>query len=288
MFPRDFFIDYWNPALRDEVFVAMPFATEFTDVWEQAISPAIIRCGLKPFRVDIRKASDSILVDILDGVAHARLILVDLSPVHCPQTNRIQALFSNTSQKPQFPNENVMYELGLAHATRQAEEVILVRNHAGNRLLFDVSGLRAHSYPSNNLEEASFIFEDLIQDALATVDRTKSLQVGKAIQAITIAEMKLIRKYWPKEFFLYSKKPTDDLTGIPGNLELASVELQRLGILQASPSLNDTEFYIYLSWTEFGNAVVKALGPGLLQGRSDPLTPPNTNKEDLLTSGNNL
>ena len=287
MFPRDFFIDYWNPALRDEVFVAMPFATEFTNVWEQAISPAIIRCGLKPFRVDIRKASDSILVDILDGVAHSRLIMVDLSPVHCPQTNRIQALFSNTSQKPQFPNGNVMYELGLAHATRQAEEVILVRNHAGNRLLFDVSGLRAHSYPSDDLKEASNIFEDLIRDALATIDRTKSLQVGKALQAISITEMKLIRKYWPYDFIIFSKKSTDDLTGIPGKVDFATAELQKLGILHASPLLSDKQFSINLSWTEFGNAVVKALGPDLLQGRVVPLTPPITPKENLLTSADN-
>ena len=284
MYPRDFFIDYWNPALRDEVFVAMPFATEFTCIWENAISPAVERCGLKPFRVDMRNASDSILVDILDGIAHARLILVDLSPVHCLPTNRAHALFSNTSQNPQFPNGNVMYELGLAHATRQAEEVILVRNHSTNQLLFDVSGLRAHSYPSNDIDAASNVFGNLIKDALSTIDRTKSLQVDKAVQAISIAEIKLIRKFWPYSFETYSKKPDDDLTGIPDIISVATAELQKLGILDVYPILSGKKFSINLSWTEFGNAVVKALGPGLLQEKSDPLAPPEITKANQPTA----
>jgi len=277
MFPRDFFLDYWNPALRDEVFVAMPFASEFTPVWEEAVIPAVERCNLRPFRVDIRKVSDSIFVDILDGVAHARLILVDLSPVSFPPTSLMRSLFSNASQNPQFPNGNVMYELGLAHATRQAEEVILVRNHNDTRLLFDVSGVRSHNYPPGNLGAASNVFEGLMRDALATIDRTKSLQVGKAVQAITIDSIKLIRKYWPHSFMIYSKNPDDDMTDIPRSLHSATTDLQRLGVLHGTPLSPERQFSIDLTWTEFGNAVVRALGPGVIQGRPDPIAaPPET------------
>jgi len=38
----------------------------------------------------------------MDGIAHARLILGDVSPV-----------------SGDYPNANVMYEIGLAHALRQ-------------------------------------------------------------------------------------------------------------------------------------------------------------------------
>jgi hypothetical protein len=41
MYPREFFDTYWRSEIRDDVFVAMPFHTEFTCVWEEAIRPAI-------------------------------------------------------------------------------------------------------------------------------------------------------------------------------------------------------------------------------------------------------
>jgi hypothetical protein len=283
MFPRDFFIDYWRPALRDEVFVAMPFASEFASVWEKAISPAVERCGLKPYRVDMRKACDSILIDILDGVAHARLILVDLSTVSCRPTSLLPAFSTNALENPQFANGNVMYELGLAHATRQAEEVILVRNQTDSRLLFDVSGVRVHSYPPSNLEFASEIFENLIREALGSIDRTKSLQVGKALQAITVDEIRLIRRWWPYSFMIYPEEPDGDMKHqVPSSISVAASELQKLGMLHVTPPGPGSKFSINLSWTEFGNAVVKALGPGIIQGRPDPRTAScATNKQKM-------
>lgn len=271
MFPRDFFLDYWNPTIRDQVFVAMPFAKDFDLVWTDAIQPAAIKCGLSAFRVDLRKTSDSILVDILDGVAHSRLIVVDLSPVSCSPVSRLRALLSGESSRPQYPNGNVMYELGLAHATRQAEEVILVRNPSKNSLLFDVSGVRVHNYRSNDMAGSQAIFEALMRDAIATIDRTKALLVTKAVQAIAVDDIKLIRKFWPHVFTMFSQTPDDDMKGIPGSLSWATANLQKLGILHAMPQQSLT---IALTWTEFGHAVVKALGPGIFQGRPDPLKPP--------------
>ena len=41
MYPREFLDSYWHPALRDVVFVVMPFHSEFTRVWEDAIRPTV-------------------------------------------------------------------------------------------------------------------------------------------------------------------------------------------------------------------------------------------------------
>ena len=79
MFPREYFDTYWRPDLRDEVFVAMSFASCFTATWEEILKPAIVAVGLKPHRVDITKTSGSILTEIMDGIAHARVVLADIS-----------------------------------------------------------------------------------------------------------------------------------------------------------------------------------------------------------------
>ncbi len=260
MFPRDFFLDYWNPSLRNELFVAMPFTASFESIWKEAIIPAANECGLNAFRVDLRKTSDSILVDILDGIAHAKLLFVDVSPVTCSPASWFRSLLS-PARRPQYPNGNVMYELGLAHASRQAEEVILVRNCSETLLLFDVSSVRVHYYPASDMPGSRSIFSNLIRDALAIVDRTKSLQVAKAIQAITVSDIMLIRKFWPNAFYLAPKDSDDNnLNNIPSNLMLAAGNLQKLGLVRTQPLSKKGNISINLYWTEFGNAVVNALG----------------------------
>ncbi len=82
MYPRDFLDSYWRPTLKDIVFVAMPFHDEFSGVWEQAIRPAAeqdLTPPLAAVRVDISSLSGSVVTDILDGIAHARIVLADIS-----------------------------------------------------------------------------------------------------------------------------------------------------------------------------------------------------------------
>ena len=59
--------------------MAMSFHPRFQDRWEKVISPAIREIGLEPFRVDLRKISDSILTDITRSIANHRLIFGDIS-----------------------------------------------------------------------------------------------------------------------------------------------------------------------------------------------------------------
>jgi hypothetical protein len=242
----------------------------FEHTWEEAIFPAARDCGLSAYRADVRKASDSILVDILDGIAHAKLVLVDVSPVSCSPVSWFRSLLSPALCRPQYPNGNVMYELGLAHASRQAEEVILVRNCSETRLLFDVSSVRVHHYPASDIKKSRQVFENLIRDALTTVDRTKSLQVAKAAQAITIGDINLIRKFWPDGFNYAAKDSDENLNDIPSSHDFALGNLQKLGLVRTEPLSNNGKISINFIWTEFGNAVVKALGPRVFQER-DPV-----------------
>jgi len=269
VFPRDFFVDYWNPSIRNEVFVAMPFAAQFTDTWERAIKPAVEDCGLGAFRVDTKAVSDSILVDILDGIAHCRLILCDVSPVSSVPARSVLTRLSSSHHQPRYPNGNVMYELGLAHAARQAEEVILVRNQTDDALLFDVSGVRVHHY-EDDPEEARATIAGLIREALRSVEQMRGLQIRKAQQALTLTDLKLIRRWWPHPFTMWAKDPDGELTHIPNELNEASADLQRLGILRVGSMPTNRACAVNMVWTEFGNVLVRSLPASLLAGRIDP------------------
>ena len=65
------------------------------------------------------------LTKVLNGVTDARLILCDISSV------------AKVAGNP-FRNGNVMYEVGIAHACRLPEEVLLFRSDRDD-LLFDVT-----------------------------------------------------------------------------------------------------------------------------------------------------
>ena len=114
---------------EDTAFVAMSFAEAFSSRWENVLAPAIGRVkvndkALAPVRVDARKVSDSILTEILDGIGRARVVLADIT--------------AHDARGFRGRNGNVMYEVGLAHAVRLPEEVLLFRSD-DQQLLFDVS-----------------------------------------------------------------------------------------------------------------------------------------------------
>ncbi len=172
MYPRDFFDTYWRPSLREAVFVAMPFHTEFTPVWEGAIRPAIEQVcePLSAQRVDASVLSGSVITEILDGIAHSRLIFADISVAYEGRWR---------GQR----NGNVMYEVGLAHAVRQDTEVLLVRSD-DEEINFDVAGIRIHSYDRQDLVATRELLARFLGDGLRQIEQVKGLQVPRAIDAL--------------------------------------------------------------------------------------------------------
>ena len=117
MHPSVFLETFWRLELRPQVFVAMSFAAEYQGRFDEVIAPAIrsiqLPTGnvLNPYRVDISKSGDSILTDIMDGIAHSQLVLADVS-----------AIGRDSKTGHAYRNGNVMYEVGLALACRQSAE----------------------------------------------------------------------------------------------------------------------------------------------------------------------
>jgi len=170
MYPRQFIDSFWSSEIRDDVFVAMSFDGELQVIYEEVIEPACSTDnGLNPVRVDLEKGGDSIVTTILDGLSHSRLIIAEIS--------------TRRKGDPKSRNGNVMWEVGVAHAFRQFEEVILLRWDR-DPLLFDIGQIRVHEYPRQNLREARVLLGSLIKDRLDSIELKKSLLVERALRVL--------------------------------------------------------------------------------------------------------
>lgn len=180
MFPRNYF-DLYRPHISEKtVFVGMPFterASRFrkffnsircstitpspTDRWKNVIRPAIEDAGLDPYRVDMDVPSDSILENIMRGILDAKFLLFDISIVHY-----------------RFRNGNVMYEIGIAHAMRHPEEILIIRSD-NDPLLFDVSSIRIHTLDFQDREKARAQLGRLLRHLADNMTSLKTIILDK-------------------------------------------------------------------------------------------------------------
>ena len=133
--------------LKPQISVAMSFSPKFDARYKTIIAPAIEgilfnQVPLKAYRVDASKSGDSILTDIMDGIAHSEMILADVS----------SAGIDSVTGQP-YRNGNVMYEVGIALACRQSQEVLLIRDD-NDRFLFDVSTIPHMTVDFSRTQEA--------------------------------------------------------------------------------------------------------------------------------------
>jgi flavin-binding protein dodecin len=173
--PSTFYSALFSQDKRDEVFVVMSFAQEFEDTWHKIFEPTI-RDDLtfKPHRVDYNISGDSIVHDILDGIAHARLVLADITCARMRDTRGVIW--------PQR-NGNVMWELGVAHVMRLPDEVIVIRadNEAS---IFDLTQFRAFNYDPNDVESARRVLLNLMKDRIKSIEQAKSAYVQRCVQSM--------------------------------------------------------------------------------------------------------
>lgn len=78
----------------------------------------------------------------------------------------------------------MMYEIGIAHASRLSEEVVLVRDD-DDPLTFDIAGVRVHRFPKGNTIQRELFVRQLIADSLTSIDDRRSLAVKRALQALS-------------------------------------------------------------------------------------------------------
>ena len=85
-----------------------------------------------------------------------------------------------------------MYEVGIAHAVRLPEEVLLFRSDS-DPLLFDVANVRVNHYaPDEQPEEAKSLISDSIIGALRELDLRRHLAVARAAESLDFASWWLL------------------------------------------------------------------------------------------------
>ena len=185
MHPNAFLKTFWRLEKKPQIFVAMSFSAEYQTRYERVIAPAITSLQvngkqLTPYRVDASKSGDSILTDIVDGIAHAQMVLADVSSIG-----------KDSKSGNAYRNGNVMYEVGIALACRQPSDVLLIRDDK-DKFLFDVSTVPHMHLDFVDTEEAR---ASLTRELLARLREQKHLtdaRVKLAVTSLTNQEIELL------------------------------------------------------------------------------------------------
>src|ERR1019366_4507281 len=81
-------------------------------------------------------------------------------------------------------NSNVFYEVGIAHAARMPEEVLLFRSDH-DAITFDIANIRVNSYePDDKPAEARKIVAEAITSALREIDLRRSITVQRTVDSL--------------------------------------------------------------------------------------------------------
>lgn len=260
MFPSNYFSLFPPFPKENKVFVAMSFHPMFDERWSNVIDPSIRRVErnnvpLEPHRVDTRQVSDSILTEILTGISRSLVIFADVTSI------------GKLDNKP-VRNGNVMYEVGLAHAIRLPEEVILFRSD-NDELLFDVANVRVNLYdPGHDPEKARIKVGTTIVEAIKEVDLKRNLSVKAAAESLDYTCWDILLTAAAKDGIHPPPMKTmgqalgnaRHISAISRLLELGALRTNYLHItpeLLSNPNDQPAEKMLKYKLTEFGNALLK-------------------------------
>ncbi len=187
MHPNAFLKTFWRLEVKKQIFVAMSFDPQYQPRYDQVIAPvieAIIvnNVPLKAYRVDISKSGDSILTDIMEGIAHSQLVLADVSIVGRDSVSSIP-----------YRNGNVLYEVGVALACRQPEDVLLVRDDK-EKFLFDVSTIPHMHLDFTNIEVARQKLQSELMDRLRQQAYINDARIRMAVASLSVQEVEELKQ----------------------------------------------------------------------------------------------
>ncbi len=239
MYPKHYYDLFRHSIDPEMVFVGMSFSPSEEYRWAKIIRPAIIRAGLEPYRVDVEIIGGSVLIDILVGIAKARILLFEVS-----------------ADQGGMRNGNVMYEIGIAHALRYPEELLLLRSD-NHPLLFDVSNIRVLNYNPQDINTSVDSVSGLLKRLKQNIDSTKNLVLDKTISMLDEVSLGLLQS--KANLNVFSLRDLDQAF-TPQVIEIRSSirHLLDLGILEVI-FRKDDRTYGY-SWTSMGLDLLRKLG----------------------------
>ena len=257
MHPNAFLKTFWQAELRPQIFVAMSFADAYKLRFEKVIAPAIqaISMGgvpLRPYRVDLSKSGDSILTEIVDGIAHSQMVLADVSTLGHDSKTGIP-----------YRNGNVMYEIGIALACRQSSEVLLVRDDK-DKFLFDVSTIPHMTLNFVDSDAARDALRDELMSRLRERNLVHDARVETAIASLSGPEVAILKTL--------AKHDLGTIWGKPGGsfnlIDLAAYpRLLDKHLIKVAGEFE--EGHAAFGWTPIGKEIASRIQTGLTKFKAD-------------------
>ena len=256
MYPYDF-----TPTRKglnpEEVFVVMPFADEYDQVYKDLVKPAVdsaansLKRVLKSYRTkgDLRTTSG--WIEVMEHLYTAQVVLGVL-------TEQV--------------NANVQYELGIAHATQPIRRQVLIAED-DYEPAFDTKDIIFMKYSPSSPVDSVADLADRIRTALREWEIEQEAIVRHAIAKITPFEFEIVMQWASWRNFAVATSgsgPVDyerHVAKVHGNDKIymqgvfqrhcdAIGQLQRSGLLglntHADPPLVEFSYY----WTDLGNLVL--------------------------------
>ena len=243
MYPKVFFENFWKGSQGNHLFVCMPFHDDFNEKFQLIDRVA---SGLQfDYAVRVKEdwIADDITSKILDGIANSKMLLFDLSDDP-----------KSPCEYSRQPNGNVLYELGIAVAMREPEDILLIKEKSSSATPFDIKSLTINEY--DGALNDRWLTEKL-KYTLENQEWYKSRRVEAAAKSIDSFGLKLMLS-------VYANRPkdkdhfNDEQMRLQPEAKLAILRLLDLGILWFATDKGGTEYAYH--WTPFGKEVMKSIG----------------------------
>jgi len=256
MYAKFFFERFWEGDQRNELFVCMPFHDSFDNKFKNIIVPSSKKAGFESAeRVKENWEANVITDRIFDGIANSKMILFDLT-----DDPKSPCQFSKQV------NVNVLYELGIANAIREPEDIILIRESSSTQLPFDISGMNVNFYKEEL--EIAWLTEKL-NNALKGQKWYNSKRVDAAAKSIDGIALQLMNSIGCRP----EGKNHFHITGLPTEVKISVLRLIDLGILWFASGVDEGKVQHAYRWTSFGREVIKHLGIKLLSSEEFEASP---------------
>jgi hypothetical protein len=250
MHPNAYLRAFWRNETIDQIFVAMSFAGRFKERFDRVFKPAIEEreiAGrrLQAFRVDNSKTGDSILTEIVAGIAHSRTVLADVSVI------------GDDTEGRAVRNGNVMYEVGIALACRLPSEVLLVRDDDTKDFLFDVSSIPHTTIDFSDTSTAIDSLRARLADRLQETELTQDARIQIAVRGLTQNEHRVLKAFanLPPDQMLDIATPV--LGGLSNPNERGVSGLLLKGCIRAQ-AIHATQGSFFYTTTPFGYTLARA------------------------------
>ncbi len=237
----------------NQVFVAMPFTEGFQQAYKTVIEPAIESVTFNGKKLQPKivnrgtTGSPDIHEVIFDAIIHSRMVIADMT---------VQSMYTGDDGACRWQaNSNVAYEVGLACAWRNPEDILLI--HQANRehaYSFDIQNLRHVSYETANPDSSRLLGGEIVR-AINQSSFLAQQTYLKILQSISPSAIEFMHQESPCRAFPVISFPGKRGMPIMDSRIHAITELLSYRALKnrnVVPQGDDKGVAVIYQWTELG------------------------------------